>query len=241
MLEELFTKLNGRPLTNFQKVDFKGFVLLQLRVRPFDFTNFRIWILWNWSPRWNSGSLWFILLCPVRIFLWSKSEDIWEHSRFVSKGWTSSNRECLSKRFPWRASVLGPICPSSWCVKTILFYKYFNDIFRTLLRLYFTKSILAPSNCGSWNRHGRWGWWQNVKVILFLYFVSHMQEDPFKGMCCARLRNCIWKLTEDPDSSTAAKVLVCVSSLFLLTSIIMLILSTVPEFQVHFHHIAANQ
>ena len=60
----------------------------------------------------------------------------------------------------------------------------------------------------------------------------HLQEDPFKGMCCARLRNCIWKLTEDPDSSTAAKVLVCVSSLFLLTSIIMLILSTVPEFQV---------
>jgi len=57
------------------------------------------------------------------------------------------------------------------------------------------------------------------------------EEDPFKGMCCARLRNCIWKLTEDPDSSTAAKVLVCVSSLFLLTSIIMLILSTVPEFQ----------
>ena len=67
-----------------------------------------------------------------------------------------------------------------------------------------------------------------VKVTL------HLQEDPFKGMCCARLRNCIWKLTEDPDSSTAAKVLVCVSSLFLLTSIIMLILSTVPEFQVWF-------
>ena len=51
-------------------------------------------------------------------------------------------------------------------------------------------------------------------------------------MCCAKLRRTIWRLTEDPDSSSAAKVLVIVSSLFLLTSIIMLILSTVPEFQV---------
>ena len=67
-------------------------------------------------------------------------------------------------------------------------------------------------------------------------------------MCCAKLRNVIWKLFEDPNSSSAAKVitgyyqlfltvmqvLVIVSSLFLLASIIMLILSTVPEFQVHF-------
>jgi len=50
-------------------------------------------------------------------------------------------------------------------------------------------------------------------------------------MCCANLRNVIWKLFEDPNSSKAAKVLVIVSSLFLLASIIMLILSTVPEFQ----------
>ena len=72
-------------------------------------------------------------------------------------------------------------------------------------------------------------------------------------MCCAQLRTQLWRLTEDPDSSRAAKVrsctvlhctvlyctalyctkvLVIVSSLFLVTSIIMLILSTVPEFQV---------
>ena len=53
-----------------------------------------------------------------------------------------------------------------------------------------------------------------------------------QGMCCAQLRTQLWRLTEDPDSSRAAKVLVIVSSLFLVTSIIMLILSTVPEFQV---------
>ena len=58
------------------------------------------------------------------------------------------------------------------------------------------------------------------------------EEDLFKGMCCARIRRTIWRLTEDPDSSGGAKVLVIMSSLFLLTSIIMLILSTVPEFQV---------
>jgi len=57
--------------------------------------------------------------------------------------------------------------------------------------------------------------------------------NPFDGMCCAKLRNVIWKLFEDPNSSSAAKVLVIVSSLFLLASIIMLILSTVPEFQDH--------
>ena len=66
-------------------------------------------------------------------------------------------------------------------------------------------------------------------------------------MCCARLRNKIWKTFEEPNSSTAAKVrfivtrflltmcmqvLVVVSSFFLLASIFMLILSTVPEFQV---------
>ena len=68
-------------------------------------------------------------------------------------------------------------------------------------------------------------------------------------MCCAKLRDILWKLFEEPNSSTAAKVtenesllefhsskivqvLVIVSSLFLLASIIMLILSTVPEFQV---------
>jgi len=61
---------------------------------------------------------------------------------------------------------------------------------------------------------------------------DHEDEiNPFDGMCCAKLRNVIWKLFEDPNSSSAAKVLVIVSSLFLLASIIMLILSTVPEFQ----------
>ena len=56
-------------------------------------------------------------------------------------------------------------------------------------------------------------------------------------MCCAQLRTQLWRLTEDPDSSRAAKVLVIVSSLFLVTSIIMLILSTVPEFQVCLNNI----
>ena len=68
------------------------------------------------------------------------------------------------------------------------------------------------------------------------------------------MRNVVWKLFEDPNSSKAARVclliqtirveefgkkqhffvqvLVKVSSLFLVASIVMLILSTVPEFQV---------
>ena len=86
------------------------------------------------------------------------------------------------------------------------------------------------------------------------YFDSISQVDYFDGMCCANLRNVIWRLFEDPNSSKAARVkifslsidgcffskdlrqswqvLVIVSSLFLFTSIIMLILSTLPEFQV---------
>ena len=80
-----------------------------------------------------------------------------------------------------------------------------------------------------------------------------------QGMCCAQLRTQLWRLTEDPDSSRAAKVrsctvlyynftvlycakvLVIVSSLFLVTSIIMLILSTVPEFQVCLAIMAAGR
>ena len=58
------------------------------------------------------------------------------------------------------------------------------------------------------------------------------QIDHFDGLCCARLRSVIWTLFEDPNSSSAARVLVIVSSLFLLSSIIMLILSTIPTFQV---------
>jgi len=57
------------------------------------------------------------------------------------------------------------------------------------------------------------------------------EVDPFEGMCCPKLRNVVWKLFEDPGSSKAARILVIVSSLFLLASILMLILSTVPEFQ----------
>jgi len=56
-------------------------------------------------------------------------------------------------------------------------------------------------------------------------------DNPFEGMCCPKFRNTIWQMFEDPNSSKAAKVLVIVSSFFLLASIIMLILSTVPEFQ----------
>ena len=75
------------------------------------------------------------------------------------------------------------------------------------------------------------------------------QIDHFDGLCCARLRSVIWTLFEDPNSSSAARVgtwtislntsslfdqvLVIVSSLFLLSSIIMLILSTIPTFQVN--------
>ena len=33
-----------------------------------------------------------------------------------------------------------------------------------------------------------------------------LQPQPFEGMCCANLRNVIWKLFEDPNSSKAAKV-----------------------------------
>ena len=33
-----------------------------------------------------------------------------------------------------------------------------------------------------------------------------IQINPFDGMCCSKLRNIIWKLFEDPNSSTAAKV-----------------------------------
>ena len=77
------------------------------------------------------------------------------------------------------------------------------------------------------------------------------EENPFDGLYCARVRQQIWNCFENPHSSKAAKVrhcfeiicplnmcktsskvLVIVSSLFLLASICMLILSTIPEFQV---------
>ena len=38
------------------------------------------------------------------------------------------------------------------------------------------------------------------------YLTPNPQPNPFEGMCCAKLRNVIWKLFEDPNSSTAAKV-----------------------------------
>ena len=46
-------------------------------------------------------------------------------------------------------------------------------------------------------------------VEYFMALVSNLtppQPNPFEGMCCAKLRNVIWKLFEDPNSSTAAKV-----------------------------------
>jgi len=53
----------------------------------------------------------------------------------------------------------------------------------------------------------------------------------FEGKRFGNLRFCLWKLFEDPDSSTPAKVLAIVDSVFLITSIFMLILSTIPQFQ----------
>ena len=32
------------------------------------------------------------------------------------------------------------------------------------------------------------------------------QVDHFEGMCCPKVRNFIWKLFEEPDSSTGARV-----------------------------------
>ena len=66
-----------------------------------------------------------------------------------------------------------------------------------------------------------WYWYNNywkVKINQFEYIsyrgIFHgtckqfdpPQPNPFEGMCCAKLRNVIWKLFEDPNSSTAAKV-----------------------------------
>ena len=42
-------------------------------------------------------------------------------------------------------------------------------------------------------------WWLSAENFL-------LQPQPFEGMCCANLRNVIWKLFEDPNSSKAAKV-----------------------------------
>ena len=33
------------------------------------------------------------------------------------------------------------------------------------------------------------------------------EVDPFDGMCCPHIRNVIWRLFEDPNSSKAARVL----------------------------------
>ena len=33
-----------------------------------------------------------------------------------------------------------------------------------------------------------------------------LHVNPFKGMCCAKIRNIIWELFEDPNSSRAAEV-----------------------------------
>ena len=91
--------------------------------------------------------------------------------------------------------------------------------------------------------------WHPIKLYLSVYSSNNFcQVDHFEGMCCPKARNFIWKLFEEPDSSTGARVnkiikqhkkftlslqvLVIVSSLFLLASILMLILSTMPEFQV---------
>lgn len=36
--------------------------------------------------------------------------------------------------------------------------------------------------------------------------INLLQVDYFHGMCCANLRNVIWRLFEDPNSSKAARV-----------------------------------
>ena len=38
------------------------------------------------------------------------------------------------------------------------------------------------------------------------YSAFALKIDPFEGMCCGKLRSVIWKLFEDPNSSSAAKV-----------------------------------
>ena len=57
------------------------------------------------------------------------------------------------------------------------------------------------------------------------------EPDQFDGMFAARLRSRIWNTFEDPNSSPTAKGLVIFTSVFLMSSICMLILSTLPEFQ----------
>jgi len=55
--------------------------------------------------------------------------------------------------------------------------------------------------------------------------------DNFEGKRFGNVRSCLWKFFEDPDSSSPAKILAIVDTIFLITSIFMLILSTIPQFQ----------
>ena len=89
----------------------------------------------------------------------------------------------------------------------------------------------------------------SIRLEIYFKRILFCQVNQFEKMRFPEMRRFIWKLFEEPDSSTAAKVahyivtwktkttcqlkvLVILSSIFLLSSILMLILSTVPEFQV---------
>ena len=50
---------------------------------------------------------------------------------------------------------------------------------------------------------------QRASWLLPIVESSNDEEeevDLFEGMCCANLRNLVWKLFEDPNSSKAARV-----------------------------------
>ena len=89
--------------------------------------------------------------------------------------------------------------------KSLQMHSSFNLSFpRALLRLHPTKIILAPTH----HRTRDWPRGSGLKINVYFYFITILlQVNPFAGMCCSKLRNVIWKLFEDPNSSTAAKVI----------------------------------
>ena len=64
------------------------------------------------------------------------------------------------------------------------------------------KKIVVMKVLGAKKLASDGNWWLSGKKFP-------LQPQPFEGMCCANLRNVIWKLFEDPNSSKAAKVRNC--------------------------------
>ena len=50
------------------------------------------------------------------------------------------------------------------------------------------------------------GYFKMISQLKACILMSNLQVDHFEGMCCPKIRNFIWKLFEEPDSSTAARV-----------------------------------